>query len=198
MPDTADDKTRKEYVRYLTEFKWPTQITIFYHSYAECLKADKHHKIIKAYLRSKYRKYGFLARLSLRKEEVVKFDDQIDTSKAIVDCAYHTFFTNMPAFDSDEIQGLEGMISCRCDADVRVNSWGVLESRMMGRAETIYSGQPHDLKWFFQVARNPNRISRINKKCWESLDFPLEFEAIPPRKIKSRTKQPPPLPLVKK
>lgn len=193
MPLSADDRTRLEYVECFTEYQWDYQITVYYKDYAESLLAHRHFGKVKGIIRSKYRGQPFLCRLALHSRYQCELDRRADTASQRVKMAYYTFYTYGVGID---IEWLQLRIEEVLGINIWIKQWKALDHGMGKAAQTIYSYEPHDLKWFFQLGSNPIRYSKLNWKKAVERDMAIDIDRTKtPKKRRSRAKKPRPDPV---
>ena len=187
MTETAEDKSKRNFLNHFGKAQWATQISIFYLDEESSKKhALDDSKRLRKMLGRMFPEAPWLYRLCLLfrksygKDETVEDVDwntgeiiQISTEKRHeVDdpehIAYHTFFTTR-AFTRREFEKFLALIRRECDSTVNIRRRKVTEAKRIMYATAVQRQRAHDLKGYFEDNKKIHRYSLINEAALENI-----------------------------
>jgi hypothetical protein len=178
MSETAEEKSKRAFLKVFREHEWNNQITVFFTDYNQRLNFLDYSRNIRRNL-SRYRpNTGFLWRHMLStirnfndmtsEEHFSNFED--DPNGVVMPCI--TFFT-YPRLSKEEFQDfVEGLLDSHSLSGVPVYVKRKTQTiplciRYAGKVERQ---KPHNLKKYFDLATGPKRFGVINKSKLVSLE----------------------------
>jgi hypothetical protein len=172
MSETAEEKSKRAFLKLFREHEWENQITVFFNDYDQRLNFLDYSKNIRRKL-ARYRPgVGFLwlhLLSKIRVEDTANTDDfyyhfkNESPNGVVMPCI--TFFT-YPRLSSEEFQDfVEGLLNIHSLEKVPVYiKRRTLDSyRCLVIGERFKRQKPHNLKKYFDLAKGPKRFGVINK-----------------------------------
>jgi hypothetical protein len=166
MTESAEERSKRVFLRYLNDYVWTTQLSVFYRDYGESLDAIDHSAVVRKNLPRLFPRSPFLFRLCLNPrvtlEEAEEYgipDNEPNTMP------YMTFFTEGIEFNKNH---LADKVSKWIDADVYIYRRPLSENRIEAYSRVVARDNPHNLNRFFEKDKI-NRFSRLNRTRYTSL-----------------------------
>jgi hypothetical protein len=181
MTESAEDRSKRKFIKHLTSADWNYQVTVFYKT-EEASKANaiEDSKKLRKMLGKEFNQYPWLYRLCLLHRKFgVSYETSIDeetgeitTEKTHYEIeepehiAYHTFFTTSGQFPRSRLDKIKRLMTSCCGAVVNIRgqnrfSGSYREDDLARYIGSIKTQKPHNLTKYFGT--NPHRFSLINE-----------------------------------
>jgi len=181
MTETAEDRTKRKFIKHLKSADWNYQITVFYRSEEDSkAHAIEDSKKLRKMLGKEFNQYPWLYRLCLLNREFgVSYETTIDEDTGEITkekiryeiedpqhIAYHTFFTTSGEFPRSRLNKIKRLMTSCCGAVVNIRgqnrfSASYREDDLERYIGSIKKQKPHNLAEYFGT--NPHRFSLINE-----------------------------------
>ena len=169
MSETAEEKSKRAFLKLFREHEWNNQITVFFTDYNQRLNFLDYSRKIRRNLGRNLPEVGFLWRHLLSTIRNVhepdgylyNFDD--DPNGVVMPCI--TFFTYQRLSQEEFQDFVEGLLDSHSPSGVRVYVKRKTQSipLCIRYARKVEKQKPHNLKKYFDLAKGPKRFGVINK-----------------------------------
>lgn len=152
MTETAEERTKRVFIKHFDSVRWTYQYSFFYQS----TQSSKEFALSDA------------PKLKEKLRRTVALKDQPILYRLCLKLkvAYHTIYTLTPI----DIDLLNSIIDRVSEADIKVIGRRLSDWKIKSTRQSILNQQPHDLKGFFGDQKI-NRFGFLNKKFLNELKF---------------------------
>ena len=159
MPESAEDRSKRVFVKYLNNSVWTSQISIFYGDYSDALDAIKHSQRIRKNISRAFPDAPFLYRLCMKNVSKEIAEMVGIPEKETRNMPYHMLLTTV---DVDK-GALSERVANWLDCEVSILKRAFSAQKLDSYKAAVINQKPHNLKKFFNTEKI-NRIALLNKE----------------------------------
>lgn len=157
MSETSEERSKREFCRYLRDYHWETQVSFFYNNQAESDKAIENAVDLKRYIKRQYNRAGILWRINLKTINPKKVGINDAEGKSLT-LPIHIFYLSQPI----KKLILPPAFHVRFEDNLRYKKRTLTRSKIESTISAIKKQKPHNLEEHFKKDK-VNRFGLLNK-----------------------------------